>query len=99
MLRVGDRAVQPPQQLVAGRRLQPGGLHLLSRFLQHRQGRLGVFLEHLLGVGLAMIDVGEDLLEQGLLGGHGLVDRRGRLARRTARGGPPRGTESSERWS
>ena len=31
-----------------------------------------------------MIDIGEDLLEQGLLGGHGLVDRRSRLARRTA---------------
>ncbi len=67
------------------RRLQPGRFDLLSRFLQHGQRRLGVFLQHLPGVGLAMIDVGEDLPEQGLLGGRGLVERRSRLARRSGR--------------
>ena len=83
MLRLGDRAVQPPQELVAGARFQPGRFDLFSRFLQHGQRRLGVFLQHLLGVGLAMVDVGEDLPEQGLLGGGGLVERRSRLARRS----------------
>ena len=74
-LGVGDRLVHPPQQVVARRGIQAGGFDLPARFLQHGQRHFGVFLEHPLGFGLVVSNVGEDLLEQCLLGRRDIVDR------------------------
>ena len=81
MLRVGDQAVQSPQQLLAGGRFQAGSVDLLAGFLQHPQRPVGVLLQHLLCCDLGVRHIAEDRFMQGQLGGHGIVERRSRLAR------------------